>query len=573
MYDPARDAWNNGSGARTEAGSTPDALTRSSEPGTPEHVAGESLPPLAETPAAGTARPLEGAGSSEATPVKSETQFSSHPISAGLQSASGGSQMPLAGEIEPSSEVESTKNVGQDEAKLIVNHTSDVGKSDSLTENAAGTAVDEDNIHDVTEVRPIDASKLPRFKKKRAVSSNSTEESKPKDSAERTSHRLDEPLLTETKSVAPSVDQQSKLPAQAVTQSQTVPEPQAEAEAAPEPERKLKRPKSRPTQELEEARSRKRPNPDSQESGSQKRATTLDRSDVVASHYNSRPNTSTQERKKSPIIHLRAFNNFIKSVLIQNFGRRNSVVLDIGIGKGGDLQKWVKQGISGLIGIDIAAVSVDQARDRYEHLRYKPFWADFCVGDAFSRSIEDIVHPDAFPVDIVSSQFAMHYAFSSEERARKLLDNVSRALNYDGVFIGTIPNSDVIAERIRNLPEGERKFGNSCYTVEFPGSPPTEFRPPFGHEYFFYLEDAVGNVPEYVVPFEAFRAIAQEYRLELVYKKPFLEMFDEETKRNPRLLDLCSRMGVVTDKGEYGIEGDEREACGFYLAFAFKKTR
>lgn len=572
MYDPARDAWNNGSGTRTEAGSTPDALTRSSEPGTPDHVAGESMPPPAETPAAGTARPLEGTSSSEATPVKPETKTYSQPISAGLQS-SRDSQMSLAKEIEPSNEVESTKNLDQDEVKPMANHTFNVAGSDSLTENAAGTAVDEDNTHNVTDVRPIEASKLPRFKKKRAISSNLTEDSKSKDSVQHMSHRSDEPSLTETRSVAPSVDSQPNLPTQAVTQSQAALEPQTESEAAPEPERKLKRPKSRPTQELEQARSRKRPNQDSQESGSQKRAATVDRSDVVASHYNSRPNTSTQERKKSPIIHLRAFNNFIKSVLIQNFGRRNSVVLDIGIGKGGDLQKWVKQGISGLIGIDIAAVSVDQARDRYEHLRYKPFWADFCVGDAFSRSIEDIVHPDAFPVDIVSSQFAMHYAFSSEERARKLLDNVSRALNPDGVFIGTIPNSDIIAEKIQKLPEGERKFGNSCYTVEFPGNPPTEFRPPFGHEYFFYLEDAVGNVPEYVVPFEAFRGIAQEYRLELVYKKPFLEMFDEETKKNPRLLDLCSRMGVVTDKGEYGIEGDEREACGFYLAFAFKKTR
>lgn len=563
MYDPARDAWNNGSVNRTEAGSTPDALTRSSEPGTPDHVAGESIPPPAETPAAGTARPLETPGSSDATPVKSGIQVSSLSVGADSHDASIDSQGPLHGVNKPSTETESTVNSGNDDSRLLGNDTSDVVKSEGSVETESGAVEDEDNTHGVTEIRPIDAFRLPRFKKKRAVSSTSTEESKIKDFAEQSSHISDAPKSVESNLVAAS----SQLQPEAVAQSQP------ESEPVQEPERKLKRPKSRPTQEMEEARSRKRPNVDSQETGGEKRGATFDRSDVVASHYNSRPNTSTQERKKSPIIHLRAFNNFIKSVLIQNFGRRKSVVLDIGIGKGGDLQKWLKQGISGLIGIDIASVSVDQARDRYEHLRYKPFWADFCVGDAFSRSIEDIVHPDAFPVDIVSSQFAMHYAFSSEERARKLLDNVSRALNPDGVFIGTIPNSDVIAERIQKLPEGERKFGNSCYTVEFPGNPPTDFRPPFGHEYFFYLEDAVGNVPEYVVPFEAFRGIAQEYRLELVYKKPFLEMFDEETKKNPRLLDLCSRMGVVTEKGEYGIEGDEREACGFYLAFAFKKTR
>lgn len=65
----------------------------------------------------------------------------------------------------------------------------------------------------------------------------------------------------------------------------------------------------------------------------------------------------------SPIIGLKNFNNWIKSVLIAKFGRREDntlhsdqrqggrlKVLDLGCGKGGDLQKWFKAGTDEYIG-------------------------------------------------------------------------------------------------------------------------------------------------------------------------------------------------------------------------------
>lgn len=52
------------------------------------------------------------------------------------------------------------------------------------------------------------------------------------------------------------------------------------------------------------------------------------------------------------------------------------------------------------------------------------------------------------------------------------------------------------------------EWGNSIYRVRFPGPTPKDgiFRPPFGWKYSFFLEEAVEEIPEYVVPWEAFRA-------------------------------------------------------------------
>ncbi len=52
------------------------------------------------------------------------------------------------------------------------------------------------------------------------------------------------------------------------------------------------------------------------------------------------------------------------------------------------------------------------------------------------------------------------------------------------------------------------EWGNSIYRVRFPGDTPKDgiFRPPYGWKYSFFMEEAVEEVPEYVVPWEAFRA-------------------------------------------------------------------
>ncbi|ODQ65547.1 hypothetical protein NADFUDRAFT_82589 [Nadsonia fulvescens var. elongata DSM 6958] len=298
--------------------------------------------------------------------------------------------------------------------------------------------------------------------------------------------------------------------------------------------------------------------------------------EIVRSHYNSRPELGLAKRRESSIILLRYFNNFIKYVLIKNNSQPYQRILDLGCGKGGDIHKWENAGVSRFVGIDIAEVSIKQAIQRFK-VRNRRFSASFFAGDAFGTSIQHLIDPRDLPFDVVSLQFCMHYAFESEAKVRQMLSNVSNCLKRDGRFIGTIPNSDFIIDHLSKIPTDEpvKKFGNSIYSVTWQSDTLPQdgiFEPPFGHKYLYYLKEAVDNVPEYVVPFEAFRAIAMDYDLELIYKKPFMEMFDYELDRNPGLARECRSMKVLKSNGEVGIEGECREASAFYLAFAFRKV-
>ncbi|TFB07270.1 mRNA cap guanine-N7 methyltransferase [Trichoderma ghanense] len=398
--------------------------------------------------------------------------------------------------------------------------------------------------------------------------------------------------------------------------------------------------------------------------------------DVVREHYNSVPERGRDWRtRESKIKGLRVFNNWVKSCIIQRYspdedhtpgsremGRSSGkelLVLDIGCGKGGDLSKWQQapQPIQLYVGLDPANVSIEQARDRYRQMasrggrghrggrfnRPPPrlFDARFHVKDCYSESIEDveIIRQVGFDpstmnrrgFDVVSMMFSMHYAFESEKNARTMLRNVAGALKKGGRFIGCIPNSDVLGERVRafnakmaakreakngasggdekaaqqngegasttptstpppqaatdaaeqedgELEEGEAEptaeWGNSIYRVRFPGKTPEDgvFRPAFGWKYNFFLDEAVEEVPEYVVPWEAFRALAEDFNLELQFHKPFLEIWETE-KDDQELGPLSERMGVrERGTGRLLVSDEEMEAASFYVGFCFYKV-
>jgi hypothetical protein len=58
-------------------------------------------------------------------------------------------------------------------------------------------------------------------------------------------------------------------------------------------------------------------------------------------------------------------------------------------------------------------------------------------------------------------------------------------------------------ERLDTLPEDaeDLSFGNSVYKIRFDER---EKKPIFGHKYWFFLQDAVENVPEYIVRWQNF---------------------------------------------------------------------
>jgi len=330
---------------------------------------------------------------------------------------------------------------------------------------------------------------------------------------------------------------------------------------------------------------------------------------VVASHYNELKEGGKQFRAESRIFHMRNFNNWTKSMLIQEYAERyisksrpditehrefnrrdrdshrggggyghrgdggggrqwnndrreerkprpDFSVLDIGCGKGGDLLKWGKAGVTHITCVDIAEVSVQQAKDRYSSNKHNRFSAEFFAADCTRKRIKESFRNPDKQFDLVSCQFAFHYCFESEEQAECMVRNAAESLKPGGFFIGTTPDAETILKRLNHSVKSgvcgdAAKFGNAVYSVHFEegstvadklkekrgseaagGSPTTiqlQDLPPFGNQYNFHLEGVV-DCPEFLVDFNQLQKIAEKYGLILVGKQLFESHFKEKKK-------------------------------------------
>lgn len=284
--------------------------------------------------------------------------------------------------------------------------------------------------------------------------------------------------------------------------------------------------------------------------------------------------------------------------------------MDLGCGKGADIGKFAKSGISGYVGIDISmgqlvdAVNrrvqmdieaVDNARDsrRRGFRRIKPI--DFPtlfikeIGQAppnrFARHL-----PQNLKFDIISAQFCIHYFFESEESVRNFLQNVSGNLAKDGLFISTFPDSKVIAKKFLEESQiepanGMRYIENSHFSIVTKIQDFGDLKTPFGNEYGFFLDDGLigdrkmrngvsyrRHVEEYVIVSDHFVELAREYDLEVVIDQNFHEFFGEQVQ-NGRYKEQFLRRDFHRFGSGEGIMDEELWECSYiYKLLVLRKT-
>jgi len=346
---------------------------------------------------------------------------------------------------------------------------------------------------------------------------------------------------------------------------------------------------------------------------------------LVKDHYNVKKESNRSDRNKSQIIVLRSFNNWIKQIQIensyQNLRKTNSpdifeerfnsqtntvtqrckglTVLDWCCGKGGDQSKWKKIPVRHIDFVDISDQSIAECESRYNKNKQcrDKYSANFYVQDCCKPVVHDKLNRQ---YDIVSCQFAIHYAFESCEKAEQMIKNISDRLKPDAVFIGTTVNDmELMARARQNLkpdkakqeklpkpykPEnvyGENQssseeeeessnsllptpkthgyFGNRVYSIKFDDSIDIMNPPLFGCKYDFDLDGLI-TVPEFMVNKQLFIAICDKFDLEVVYYDPFRNFFTDAAKNEKHryLLGVFKALQPFNERSYmFNVEIDE----------------
>lgn len=233
---------------------------------------------------------------------------------------------------------------------------------------------------------------------------------------------------------------------------------------------------------------------------------------------------------------LSTFHNWIKFQLI-SFGvnyTNGESLLDIAVGRAGDLIKWTRTGIKYVTGIDsdesaifgkISTVGFDGAIARYQGFKGKKPKVSFHKMSATDKDILiKLNKKDSGKIyDIVSCQFAFHYFVKEID---VVLGLISQKLKSGGLFIGTASDGDLIRQNLINgdinLPIVKiQKKNNNEYIYNLNSEQP-------GRVTFFQYK---GATTEYFLYKEFLVYKAKEYGLELVEILNFSSWYNKYDKR------------------------------------------
>jgi hypothetical protein len=329
----------------------------------------------------------------------------------------------------------------------------------------------------------------------------------------------------------------------------------------------------------------------------------------VKDEFNKFVNQEISERKKkSTVSALRDFHNHIKRTLIlqvtklYQYKHKGEPVnlLDIAVGRGGDMWKWNEAGIANVFGFDKSNDSINSinpfdqgAKERYQKSKDKVKTnIEYSVGDATKPTLELIksigVFMDTYGLlkyepkfrgfQIISCQLAMHYFFQSEEALNVVFSTFAPMLKSGGYFIGTTVNGKYITD----LLQEKTTFDSALLNIrkDYKAKAPKK---EFGNKYTFLLNDgfdkgnyfnSMGASTEYLVNMETLKRVAALYNLIPVYTNFFNPI--PQTKNFTTSTDFISfddiyklpRHGLW--KGRY-LSPDELIINNLYTTFIFIK--
>lgn len=273
-------------------------------------------------------------------------------------------------------------------------------------------------------------------------------------------------------------------------------------------------------------------------------------------------NNSKTNNKTKVASNLRYFHNVLKGLLIDFVCDTDDLILiDIAVGKGGDLHKWNKTNkgtIKFILGIDLSRDNIENRIDgackrfidekkKHPHYISSVFLQGDCSkniknGAAFSSDQHSTISQGIFGsgnnspaligkivsqnfgiasngFDIVSCQFALHYFFKDKNTLKNFVINLVECTALNGKFIGTCFDGKLVFDLLRDSKNITYSNDHSIIVNIIKNYSYTSFPDDvncLGYPIDVFQESINQSITEYLVNFDFFIRIMENYGFSLM---------------------------------------------------------
>jgi SAM-dependent methyltransferase len=296
---------------------------------------------------------------------------------------------------------------------------------------------------------------------------------------------------------------------------------------------------------------------------------------------------NTKKRSNKQSKPMNDFHSFIKKQLLKDHLHGQKTILDIGVGKAGDLNHWLDAGCTMIVGIDSVKDNLDNSDNgacnrilnKYSGInnvsqmnnsnsnsnsnssKERPsiktlldnslmVWADCSKNILTSEAAQDDINKFYLDIlygraqeaeikniklktfynqgrnfDLVVSNFAIHYFFESEQTLRTVLENISNSLKSGGRFVCTTLNGDKVFDILKyNRVYHSSELSWKISKKYTQDTFPNSVRS-LGYKIEIYIDSIGQSLDEYLVNTELFEDLCNEYDLKLIDKKEFGDIY------------------------------------------------
>ena len=240
---------------------------------------------------------------------------------------------------------------------------------------------------------------------------------------------------------------------------------------------------------------------------------------------------------------LRRYHNSIKRELIMKYAFNQNNVLDLGIGKGGDLQKYQMAKIGNLYGVEPNVQFMEELERRYDGMTPSPNFRLQIVNTKAQDTSNIMKGINSIKVDIASMFFSLSFFFENNHAFSGLIQTLSKTVIKDGYFIGTTIDGEMVRSALKG--QSSLRLGNVTITKAY--------------------NDFTGNIQfgnAIYFKYEGSETVAEEQREDLVD----WDMFVDKLSEHGFALQESLRFKPVV-----WLNSDENTLSGFYRTFVFKR--
>jgi len=241
------------------------------------------------------------------------------------------------------------------------------------------------------------------------------------------------------------------------------------------------------------------------------------------------------------------YNNY-KRTLITKYCNKKTI-LDIGFGRGGDINKYIKANIKKIFGIEPNQEFItsfnERASDKVKDLIDKQIFI-LKTGGQDTNNILNFIsehNNEKTKVDVVTMMFSLSFFYRSKEDLSALAKTIGKSLKDDGVFIGGFMDGRKLEDLL--------VFGNNiitpCYEIK---NIDVTLDKKFGQKIIFNMRDSQTATTQ-----EEYLIYLEELEKELAVYDIYLEKYIT----SPEVIDYS----LLTQ--------DESYLANFYSFFVFKK--